>query len=409
MNKTRITFLFCTTIGLTLWACTPKDDIQKGDPIPVENVEAVAQMNQVLGWKLFNKEVAAKPDENILISPLSIQTAVNMALNGAKGNTLDEFLELLNCKGCSVLDINQRHRDLMTLLSSQSGHAKLTLANRFFYDSNRMSPKSPFLEQINTYYSAGNENVNFSNVQPALNTINGWVKANTNQKIDKILNNITAQDVAFLINALHFKADWAKAFSAEITQLAPFQKADGTQVQVPMMSADRDFVVSQTADFTLVDIPLRDSIFSVSLAMPTAASGTPNWQRNITPDLWKSMYANTFYGRAMVFVPKLKMSYENDLIQSLKALGVQAPFDETTADFTLLGTATRNIFINQIKHKAVFEMDEKGVEGAAVTSIGFGVTSLPPMIQFNRPFVLVLRHIPTNALVFTAYVADPLK
>jgi serine protease inhibitor len=52
-------------------------------------------------------------------------------------------------------------------------------------------------------------------------------------------------------------------------------------------------------------------------------------------------------------------------------------------------------------------MDEKGVEGAAVTSIGFGVNSIPPTFMFNQPFVLVLRHVATNTLVFMGYIADP--
>lgn len=409
MNKLSIFLFFGATLLFGAWACSNDDPGMVKDPIPVNNVEAVAQMNQVLGWKLFNQEQIAKPGENVLVSPLSIQTAVNMALNGARGNTLEQLLALMDCPGCSVADINQRHRDLITLLSSQSGHAKLTLANRFFYDANRMSPKAPFLEVINTYYSAGNENLNFSSVQPALNTINGWVKANTNQKIDKILDNIKAEDVAFLINALHFKADWSKGFIEEATQLAAFRKADGTTVNVPTMMGDRDFSVSSTTDFLLVDIPFRDSAFSVSLIQPSESNKAADWHKTITPAKWKAMYASMQYGRAIVMVPKLKMSYENDLIKSMKALGVQAPFNEDSADFTTMGTASRNIFINQIKHKAILEMDEKGVEGAAVTSIGFGVTSMPSVIHFNSPFVLVLRHIATNTIVFAAYIADPLE
>lgn len=84
-------------------------------------------------------------------------------------------------------------------------------------------------------------------------------------------------------------------------------------------------------------------------------------------------------------------------------LGVKDAFSESAADFTNMGTS----FINQIKHKAVLEVDEKGAEGAAVTSIGFALTSVPLVFRFDRPFVVVLRYIPTNALLFTGYVADP--
>ena len=35
-------------------------------------------------------------------------------------------------------------------------------------------------------------------------------------------------------------------------------------------------------------------------------------------------------------------------------------------------------------------MDEKGVEGAAVTTIGVGTTSAPPSIQINKPFMYLI-------------------
>jgi serine protease inhibitor len=119
------------------------------------------------------------------------------------------------------------------------------------------------------------------------------------------------------------------------------------------------------------------------------------------------LYAGIQYNRAAVFVPKLKLAYENDLVQSLQSLGILDAFSDQKADFAGMGTAPLNIFINQLQHKAVLEMDEKGVEGAAVTSIGFGVNSIPPTFMFNQPFVLVLRHVATNTLVFMGYIADP--
>ncbi len=384
---------------------TPADP----DPVPVEEVAQVALMNQVLGWKLFNEEQRANPGENVLISPYSIQTALFMAHNGAKGVTLEEMLEAAACKGCSVSDLNARHRDLNAMLSSTAGHPRLTVANAFFYDNARITVQAPFTSAIGTSYNAASQHLNFGAEQAALQTINNWVKNNTNGKIDKILERIEALDVAFLINALHFKADWATGFDPQTTYRGPFTKADGSTIQVDYVNADRYFSVAQTANHILVDIPFKDSTYSISFILPSASNTNTAWHRSITHETWKQMYLGMTYGRTLVYFPKLKLAYKNNLIGSMEALGIRAPFDERSADFTLMGTSPtgRNIFIKQIQHKAVLEVDEKGAEGAAVTSIGFGITSLPQLINFNRPFVLVLRHIPTNTMVFTGYVADP--
>lgn len=376
---------------------------------PVEHLSQVVKMNQVLGWKLFNQEQIANPGKNVLISPYSIQTALFMAQNGAKGATLNEMLEMMDCKGCSVTDLNARHRELNTLLTNPGHHAKLTVANAFFYDQARIIVQPPFLATLSSSYDAGAQNLNFGAEQAALQTINGWVNQKTQGKIDKILERIDAFDVAFLINALHFKSDWATGFSPELTFRAPFTKADGSVIQVDYVNADRDFSIAQTVNHILVDIPFKDSIFSMSFIMPSANNTNSAWHRSITHETWPKLYQGMTYGRAMVYFPKLKLAYDRELIPSLQALGMQAAFNERTADFTPMGVSPsgKNIFIKQVKHKAVLEVDEKGAEGAAVTSIGFGVTSMPQQFFFNRPFVLVLRHIPTNSMIFAGYVADP--
>jgi len=405
MNKTLL--LFPLALLLAFSACKKENTAPPQEPVPVDKVEKLAQMNQALGWDLFKQEQLAKPGQNVLISPFSVQTALTMATNGAKGNTLAEMLGVMDCENCAVSDLNLLHRDLTTLLTEQSGHPSVTVSNRYFYDNKRINVKPPFLATLSEHYDCGSDHLNFSNEQAALDQINGWVKSSTKGKIEKILERITVYDVAFLINALHFKADWAAGFSQDYTLKAPFTKADGTVAQVDFVNDDRNFTFAQTAQHNIVDIPFKDSTFSLSFIQPSPANTATDWHLNISPEIWRNLYANAQYTRAMVYFPKLKLAYDNDLIASLKNLGMLAAFSDRDADFTTMGTAAQNIFIGQIKHKAVLEVDEKGAEGAAVTSIGFAITSVPPTFWFNRPFVLVLRHIPTNTMLFTGFVADP--
>jgi serine protease inhibitor len=398
-------------LALVLSACQKTNVLNDPSPtpVPVESVAEVARMNQALGWKVFQREHQGKPTENVLISPLSIQTALFMANNGTQGSTRAQMLALMECPNCAVGDLNKLHRDLRTLLSAQSGHPRLTLANRFFYDKNRISVQQPFLDALGSFYAAEGQNADFNAEQAALSLVNGWVNTNTNGKIPSILERIGPLDVAFLINALHFKADWATGFAEQLTQTRPFLTAGGSTVNVPFFNADRYFTFAQTPLYHMVDIPFRDSTYSLSCIMPTPSNSGNNWVQGLTPEVWKSLYDAAVHTRAIVHVPKMKLAYDNDLVENLRALGMVDAFSENAADFKPMGSSPtgKNIFIKQIKHKAVLEVDEKGAEGAAVTSIGFGITSLPPELHFNRSFVLVLRHVPTNTMVFTGFVANP--
>jgi serpin B len=406
MNKFR-SLLF--SLLFLLPACKEETHSTVEVPIDLTTLQSIAESNQSIGWHLFRQEQLARPGENILISPLSIQTALQMAANGAQGTTLSEIMDVLDLSGSSVGAVNALHRDLSILLTQQSGHPEISVANRYFFDSNRLQVRAPFTDSLADYYTAGNQDIRFDEGQAALNQINGWVKSNTKGKIDKIVDVITPLDVAFLINALYFKADWATGFNPNQTHSGPFTLPDGNILTADYVNADRNFTFTQTTELRMVDIPFRDSTFAFSLLQPAASNSNLEWHLEITPEKWRSLYVQSQYERAMVSFPRLKLAYKNDLVQSLINLGMQTPFSETGADFSAMGTATNRIFIKQIAHKAVLEVDEKGAEGAAVTSIGFVNTSLPPVFSFNRPFVLVLRHVPTQTIMFLGYVTNPQK
>lgn len=383
---------------------------QKGEPFDLpEQASNVAEISQIVGWKLFRQEQLAKPKQNVLISPYSVSTAFSMALNGASGKTAEEIQAFLGVASWSVNKLNADHLALNHQLTRQSGHPTVTVANRYFYDPKRISVREDFVKTLQAYYHSGYDALDFKAEQQALQQINQWVKSSTNGKIDKILDRITDYDVAFLINALHFKADWAEGFAPELTREAPFTRADGSKTRAHFVYAERPFTVATTSQFSMIDIPFRDSTYSLSFIQPSPTNKNPQWHLTLSTSHWRSLYDSVVYTRAEVAFPKLKLSYENDLIESMMALEVQAPFDNRKADFSLMGThpGGQNIFIKQIKHKAILNVDEKGAEGAAVTSIGFSVTSLSPRFWFDKPFVLVLRHIPTNAILFLGYVADP--
>ncbi len=401
-----ITGCIASLLFLMIAACDTSNDIK--DPAPVQDFRVIAGMTQDFGWNLFQTEATGETKKNVLLSPLSAQVALSMAANGANTSTLSEMLKTLGCENCSVNDINTQTALLRTLMEEQSGHPRLVSANGFFFDPNRIRVLDSFRQTVSTSYRAGFEEYNF-NDPATLAAINDWVKANTFDKIDKILDQIKDEDLAFLINALHFKADWATGFDPQSSFDGPFTNASGSQVSVKYVSADRNFSTSANTLYNMVDIPFRDSTYSLSLVQPTQDPYPASWFSNLTPDVLRTMWATLQYDRAIVRFPGLELEYDADLIGTLKQLGMTQAFIPAAADFSLLGQSLigPTLFIHQIRHKAVLKVDEKGAEGAAVTSIGFGTTSAPPAFIYDRPFVIVLRHTATNTLLFAGLINDP--
>ena len=67
---------------------------------------------------------------------------------------------------------------------------------------------------------------------------------------------------------------------------------------------------------------------------------------------------------------------------------------------------TRGLFISDVLHKAFVSVDEKGTEAAAVTQV-IWITSMPPQLVCDRPFLIVIHEDVSGAILFMGRIANP--
>jgi len=69
--------------------------------------------------------------------------------------------------------------------------------------------------------------------------------------------------------------------------------------------------------------------------------------------------------------------------------------------------------ISAVLHKAFVEVNERGSEAAAATAITMRATSVPmtkiPEFRADHPFVFLIRHRASGAILFAGRLADPTK
>ncbi|MEZ4911264.1 MAG: serpin family protein [Saprospiraceae bacterium] len=364
-----------------------------------DTVEAdIKSFNNDFAFLLFDKESLQKGRENILISPFSIQTALSMAANGASGNTLLEMKDFFGFGNETIGTLNASYVDLLgKLQQASSANTSVLSNNSFFYDNKRLQLLDGYKSLLEDQYNCHFKEYDFDAIQPSVDAMNGWIKETTNGKIDKLISTIKQDDIAFLINTLFFKAGWSSKFYEPRDD--KFTNADGTIITTPFIYRDAAVPYYKGENYEIADVPFRDSTFSLSVVKPTNKATVIPFSKSV----YDALLPNLKYDRLFIGLPKMHLSYKNDLVSSLKLLNIKDAFNDN-ADFTKLGTASNTIYISQIQHQAVLEVDEEGVEGAAATAIGFAVTSAPPSIVYNEPFYLILRHIETNTILFIGKV-----
>ena len=84
-------------------------------------------------------------------------------------------------------------------------------------------------------------------------------------------------------------------------------------------------------------------------------------------------------------------------------------FSETNADFSGMD-GKKDLHIQDVVHKSFVTVDEEGTEAAAATGVIVGTTSMPSDVKnmnIDRPFIFLIRDIPTGTVLFLGRVANP--
>jgi serpin B len=102
------------------------------------------------------------------------------------------------------------------------------------------------------------------------------------------------------------------------------------------------------------------------------------------------------------------MDYESSLNDPLNAMGMGVAFVGEKADFSGMRDQ-KDLYISEVKHKAVVEVNEEGTVAAAATSVGIKLVSLPQKFTFvaDHPFLMMIRDRRTDAILFMGVVVDP--
>lgn len=375
--------------------------------------EVVASAIGPFGWEAFQQTVQrASEADNTVISPLSIAAALYMTYNGADGDTKSAMNKTFKLKGISPDSLNAAFLELTKLLEATKEGVQLTSANAVFWDEGRLTPSSNFLADLTNFYRAETFDEDFQNQPEAvLEKINNWVAAETEGRIEKILDELDPQEVLFLVNALYFIGDWDQPFDAKVTTDKAFTLSNGQEIMVPTMYQDNSFGYYDGPDFKGVSCNFADTSLAMWMVLPPADQQIDDFVAAISyGQLVEKMTEQSPMQRIELHLPKFEVDYKIQLNDVLKAMGMAVAFDPMQADFSKIGTvAYGNPYISRVEHKTFLKIDEKGAEGAAVTSVGIGITSLPPSVRFDRPFLTVLVHKPTQTPIFVGKIERPVR
>ncbi len=397
-------FTGCSGAGISaagIMIVSAEESDEMADNISRELIGA----NNKFAFDIFRELLIQDKGKNIFISPFSITTALAMAYNGAETDTKDAMAEVLGFSGPGLEDLNSNFSQLLVAIQSADPDIELDIANSVWKRSG-FEVKEDYLDRMAQYYYSTVQDLDFSK-SDAPDIINKWIEDATRGKIDKMISEIDAMVMMYLINAIYFKGDWTYPFDEELTGTDDFYLEDGSTVDVEMMENYGDYKYSGDGDLEAVRLPYGRDMVSMYIILPPEGTGLDPAIEKITGDSWNG-FTGSFAERELnLRMPKFKIEYGiKDLLPPLTRLGMGIAFTDS-ADFSGMHP---DLFISRVDHKAVIEVNEKGSEAAAVTVVEMQLTSAPAEpIEFtaDRPFFFVISDDRTGTILFMGKVADP--
>ena len=367
----------------------------------------IAKAYNEFGLRLLVRINQQQQEKNIFISPASIAIALAMTYNGAAGETAAGIAKTLGVKDSGPEKINAATQAWQQSLQQQDAKVQLTIANSLWARAGIDFNKN-FIDAVSQYYQGKATTLDFASPQ-AVEQINSWVNEQTRGKIDKIIENIPGNAIMFLLNAIYFKGEWQTRFDKNQTHTANFFLTNGQKQKVKMMVQAGKFQYLKSKTFKAVQIPYGKGDVAMYVFLPNKGSALKDLLAEFATDEWQAWHEKFSEMEGDVVLPRFQLKYEVSLNNFLSDMGMALAFDSKQADFSKMRPIPPIVFIQSVKHKTFVEVNEEGAEAAAVTSIGFGVKSIPIRFSFivNRPFFFTIYDKKARTFLFLGSVYSP--
>jgi serpin B len=379
----------------------------------------------------------ATGNENLCVSPFSIESAVAMTFAGADRDTHWEMARVLHFPSDasavatsfaslqhSLEEMSVKTAELVKKSREFGGPSEpitLSIANKLFAQKG-YAFRSAFLSLVTQNFGAAFEALDFvTNASAATQHINKWVTDQTHDRIRDLIPGGALDETTRLVlaNALYLKAPWAHEFSENATKPEPFHVRGGSGIDVPtMQKRSEHFGYGKREGNTAVSLPYAGNDLQFLVLLPDDVNGLHALESKLSGDMLAGC-AKLQTREIDLHLPKFKLEPPTVILaEKFEALGMKTAFDKPQGSANFDKMAPRipkdYLYISQIFHKAFIAVDEKGTEAAAATAVammaGTALRSPPPPpieVKIDRPFIYAIQHIPSGVCLFLGRVTDP--
>jgi len=432
-------FIMILRISLFLWATQlVHGEISKSDKRGfTDSMNDFTQDFLAVSWEELG--------ENYVFSPFSLHSVLAMLTSGATDGSMTQK-ELLTGfgRGGNIEVLEKLYNKIVKDYKKPAMQEMLTFGNRVWTTSKYFEKiLEPYKNKIQKLYDGQFEELQAQNGEVA---INRWVNKTTKGKISNIVDSVDPNTAALIVNALYFKAPWAKSFDdgeeQEFTILSTrrerkiirmmtrdSQKQAVAEFRTSLVQGNNDKVHAVAIPYKHPNDAVEPGRFEMLIIMPDDHRGLLHfWQKarksvddsssegNIIELALQALETKEKGGLSprenprnyVINMPEFKMDSNIGAVGFLQELGIEEVF--TSGEFDEM-IADENLKVSNVKHRAAIEVTKEGTLGVAASSVELvalsGATLASKTVNINKPFLFFVRDTELNAILFAGKYSNP--
>ena len=336
-----------------------------------------------------------------VVSPMSVSYLMGMLANGADGQTREEIMNAIGCKGVSLQELNEFYKLMLAKSGNFDKQVTINIAN-YIALNKQYSLKKSFAEIMKSDYQAGVESLDFGS-SATTQKINDWCDKQTHGMIPSIIDQVEADAVSYIMNAIYFNGTWADKFDKSETKLERFQGYTRDIKKTQMMHRNGKYMFTDNDLFSAVSIPYGRGTYQMTVLLPNRDKSIDELLKSLDADKLSKLRYDMDDCVVDLKLPRFSTELDLPLNSIISKLGAPTMFTGG-ADFH--NFADGNLFISKMFQKAKIEVSEEGTKAAAVTAAIMTMSALRPEeprhVEFHadRPFVYMITESSTGAILF---------
>ncbi len=350
----------------------------------------------------------ADNNQNPIYSPINLYMTLGLLSELTDGNTRKQLLDVMGVN--DIETSRSKAESLWTANYSGNKSYSCILANSVWLSNKYEYKQKPFDKLAENYYaSTVSGDINSTEMKDA---IKYWLNKNTKGFLQDSVDNITFSENAavYLASTVHFSAEWnrSKPYDVVSDDTTVFTTASG-EVQPCEFITENKYggELFSGSNFTAksihFDAPIRES--NMWFVLPDEGVSTDEVLKNesfynlITSDGNRENPSDGIEVNEYdltIFIPKFDITYEKNIGENIKAMGITDVFTENVADFSPMSDYEGGFYVSDAQQAVRVSIDENGCEAASLMVVIAAAGGYLPeeyekyTFKLDRPFIFAI-------------------